>query len=377
MASVTLDAVSKRYPGAVTAVDDLSLHIREGEFIVFVGPSGCGKTTTLRMIAGLESVTAGHIRLGDADVTSAQPKDRDVAMVFQDYALYPHMTARQNMGFGLRMRGVPSPVIAERVHAAAKTLSIESLLDRMPDALSGGQQQRVAVGRAIVREPQAFLFDEPLSNLDAQLRVQMRTELARLHARLGTTTVYVTHDQTEAMTLGDRLVVMREGRVQQIDPPLTLYNQPANRFVASFMGSPPMNLLEGRIVRADGLRFQMAAGNLSIHLGPLSEAIPPSAIDTEVTLGIRPEHIHLESGPPDAPVTTIDVTTDVVEPLGNELLVHAHLSGRQGTLSARTPATYSVSEGESVSFALNLRHLHLFDQSSGQALPLRRRVPTT
>lgn len=375
MASVTLDGVTKCYPGDVTAVDQLSLHVRDGEMIVFVGPSGCGKTTTLRVIAGLESVTEGRIRLSDADVTEAQPKDRDVAMVFQDYALYPHMTAYDNLAFGLRMQGIDNSIIDERVRSVAQTLSIEPLLDRMPEALSGGQQQRVALGRAIVREPEAFLFDEPLSNLDAQLRVRMRTELARLHDRLGTTTVYVTHDQTEAMTLGDRLVVMREGRVQQIDAPLELYNQPANRFVAGFIGSPPMNLIDGRIVQADGLRFRMASGDLSIRLRPLQDALPPSAVGTNVTLGIRPEHIYVGSRRPDGPSDTLELILDVLEPLGNEQLLYAQVPGRDHALIARTSSENVLKRGESVRLALDLRQLHVFDGPSGRVLPLRRSMP--
>src|SRR4051812_13779019 len=264
MAQVVLEKISKIYPGNVKAVDSIDLAIKDQEFVVLVGPSGCGKSTTLRMVAGLEEISEGTIRIGDRIVNNVPPKDRDIAMVFQNYALYPHMTVYKNMAFGLKLRGMPKAQIHERVSEAAKILDIGHLLDRKPKALSGGQRQRVAVGRAIVREPAAFLFDEPLSNLDAKLRVTTRAELKALHHRLKTTTVYVTHDQEEAMTLGDRVVVMYGGRIQQAAPPLEVYRNPANRFVASFVGTPPMNFLEGMIERApEGLFFASAAGPAS------------------------------------------------------------------------------------------------------------------
>src|SRR5690348_2673197 len=262
MAQVVLEKVSKVYPGGVKAVDAIDLGIKDQEFIVLVGPSGCGKSTTLRMVAGLEEITDGTIRIGDRVVNNVPPKDRDIAMVFQNYALYPHMTVYKNMAFGLKLRGMPKAQIQQRVMDAAKTLEIEHLLERKPKALSGGQRQRVAVGRAIVREPAAFLFDEPLSNLDAKLRVTTRAELKRLHQRLRTTTVYVTHDQEEAMTLGDRIVVMKDGRVQQADSPLRVYNWPVNRFVAGFIGMPPMNFFEG-VVRAVGESLVFEEGAVS------------------------------------------------------------------------------------------------------------------
>src|SRR6478609_6652007 len=252
MAQVELQSVTKVYPGGVRAVDAVDLHIRDREFVVLVGPSGCGKTTTLRMIAGLEEITGGAIRIGERVVNDVPPKDRDIAMVFQNYALYPHMTVYKNMAFGLKLRGMPKAQIDQRVKEAATILDIMHLLDRKPKALSGGQRQRVAVGRAIVREPAAFLFDEPLSNLDAKLRVTTRAELKRLHQRLRTTTIYVTHDQEEAMTLGDRIVVMKDGKIQQADTPLNTYNYPANRFVAGFIGMPPMNFFDGAIKLVDG-----------------------------------------------------------------------------------------------------------------------------
>src|SRR5438093_3821732 len=261
MAQVLLDNVSKVFPGGVKAVDAIDLAIKDQEFIVLVGPSGCGKSTTLRMVAGLEEITGGTIRIGDRIVNDVPPKDRDIAMVFQNYALYPHMTVYKNMAFGLKLRGMPKKQIDERVQEAAKILDIGHLLERKPKALSGGQRQRVAVGRAIVREPAAFLFDEPLSNLDAKLRVTTRAELKRLHQRLKTTTIYVTHDQEEAMTLGDRIVVMRDGKIQQADTPLKTYNYPNNRFVAGFIGMPPMNFFDGRIV-TDGGRMVFEEGKL-------------------------------------------------------------------------------------------------------------------
>src|SRR5690348_6518642 len=275
MAQVLLDKVSKVYPGNVKAVDAIDLGIKDQEFIVLVGPSGCGKSTTLRMVAGLEEITDGTIRIGDRVVNNVPPKDRDIAMVFQNYALYPHMTVYKNMAFGLKLRGMPKAQIHQRVTEAAKILDIEHLLERKPKALSGGQRQRVAVGRAIVREPAAFLFDEPLSNLDAKLRVTTRAELKRLHHRLKTTTIYVTHDQEEAMTLGDRIVVMRDGLIQQADTPLVTYNYPANRFVAGFIGMPPMNFFDGTIKVVDG-QMVFEEGKLE-HARAASGAVPGTA----------------------------------------------------------------------------------------------------
>ncbi|MFV2066240.1 MAG: ABC transporter ATP-binding protein [Pirellulales bacterium] len=320
MAGVTLERVSKVYPGGVRAVDRIDLLIADREFVVLVGPSGCGKSTTLRMIAGLEELTDGIIRIGQRVVNRIPPRDRNIAMVFQNYALYPHMTVYKNMAFGLKLRRVPRHEIDQRVRHAAAILGIEGLLNRKPKALSGGQRQRVAVGRAIVRDPACFLFDEPLSNLDAKLRVETRAELKRLHHRLQTTTVYVTHDQEEAMTLGDRVVVMNEGRIQQIGSPLAIYNRPNNRFVAGFLGTPPMNFVTGTVRPAEeGLVFE--GGGLSLQLGgdPLGRAADQPETG-EVVCGIRPEAFSLEprSGE-DNQGDPLDVTVQVVEPLGSTM----------------------------------------------------------
>jgi multiple sugar transport system ATP-binding protein len=305
VAEINLDNVSKVYSGGVTAVDDVSLRIGSGEFLVLVGPSGCGKSTLLRMIAGLERLSDGTISIGDRNVTDLPPRSRDVAMVFQSYALYPHMTVRENLGYGLKVRKTPKHEVRERVARAAQLLGLDQLLDRKPAALSGGQRQRVAMGRAIVREPQAFLMDEPLSNLDAKLRVSMRAQLGALHARLATTTIYVTHDQIEAMTLGQRVAVMREGRIQQVDTPQALYTRPTNLFVAAFIGSPAMNLVEAEI--ADG----------ALHFGgyaiPLPEAGTPPA--DRVIAGIRPEAFE-DAAFADPSLPQIDVQVEVVEELG-------------------------------------------------------------
>ena len=305
MAEIVLDNVSKVFAGGVVAVDGVSLTIDSGEFLVLVGPSGCGKSTLLRMIAGLEDVTEGTIAIGERDVTDLPPRSRDVAMVFQSYALYPHMTVRQNLGYGLKVRKTPKKEIAERVARAAKLLGLDQLLDRRPAALSGGQRQRVAMGRAIVREPKAFLMDEPLSNLDAKLRVSMRAQLSALHARLATTTIYVTHDQIEAMTLGQRVAVMRDGRIQQVDTPQTLYARPANLFVAAFIGSPAMNLVEADVAGGE-LRF----GGYAI---PLPEASAPPA--GRVIAGLRPEAFE-DSAFADPSLPRLDVRVEVLEELG-------------------------------------------------------------
>jgi multiple sugar transport system ATP-binding protein len=305
VAEIVLDNVSKVFAGNVVAVDDVSLKIDSGEFLVLVGPSGCGKSTLLRMIAGLEQVTEGTISIGDRNVTDLPPRSRDVAMVFQSYALYPHMTVRENLGYGLKVRKTPKPEIRERVTRAAELLGLDKLLDRKPAALSGGQRQRVAMGRAIVREPRAFLMDEPLSNLDAKLRVSMRAQLSALHARLATTTIYVTHDQIEAMTLGQRVAVMRDGRIQQVASPQALYARPTNLFVAAFIGSPAMNLVEAEVAGGE-LRF----GGYSI---PLPAAGAP--VDGDVVAGIRPEAFE-DAAFADPSLPRIDVQVEVVEELG-------------------------------------------------------------
>src|SRR6266545_3495255 len=319
MANVTLQELTKSFD-KVVAVNRINLEIPDKEFVVFVGPSGCGKTTTLRMIAGLEEVSEGTIMISDRIVNDIPPKDRNIAMVFQNYALYPHMNVYKNMAFGLKLRRTPKPEIDRRVREASRILGIEELLDRKPRQLSGGQRQRVAVGRAIVRQPQVFLFDEPLSNLDAKLRVQMRRDLAALRRRLGTTTIYVTHDQVEAMTLGDRIVVMNAGKVQQEGAPLEIYRRPANTFVAAFLGSPPMNQLPGRLVRHDGRWFEAGTG---FRLPVAGAPFPPGgAPERPVVLGIRPEDIRPTTDP-----SGFEAVVSEIEPLGHEVLVTVEAGG--------------------------------------------------
>ncbi len=356
MASIKIDRVEKVYPGGIKAVDGVSLDVQDGEFLVLVGPSGCGKTTLLRMIAGLEEISGGAISIGDRVVNDVPPADRDIAMVFQNYALYPHMTVRRNMAFGLELRGFPKPEIEERVGEAAETLGLASMLDRKPKELSGGQRQRVALGRAIVRQPSAFLFDEPLSNLDAKLRVQMRAELKRLHRRLRTTTVYVTHDQEEAMTLGDRVVVMKDGLLQQVGRPLDVYERPANRFVAGFLGSPPMNFLSGRLT---GDLFEGAGLRLRV----------PASGSGDVVLGLRPEH--LTDRPTDGPCERLTLKVSVVEQLGDRQDVFLTTPTQQ-SLVGRLDARTVVREGEDAVFYADLSHAHLFDDRSGATLPMEK-----
>ena len=360
MATVTIRALNKKYDNGYHAVKDVDLEIRDKEFVVLVGPSGCGKTTTLRMVAGLEEVTSGEIRIGEQVVNNLPPMDRNIAMVFQNYALYPHKTVFDNMAFGLKMRGYPKAEIAQRVREAAGLLDIEPLLERKPRQLSGGQRQRVAVGRAIVRHPQVFLFDEPLSNLDAKLRVQMRVELKRLHERLETTAIYVTHDQVEAMTLGDRVVVMKDGRVQQIGAPLELYGQPANKFVAGFIGSPAMNFVavaissDGRWAEAEGLRLQVPE-RLRAQGG------------RKLTLGVRPEALQLANGV-DAGGSERGFVSkvDVMEPLGNEILLNFRAGG--APMVARVDPGARVKAHESVRFAVDPERLHFFDAGTENAI---------
>lgn len=359
MAEVLIDNVVKVYPGDVRAVDDITLHIQDKEFIVLVGPSGCGKSTTLRMVAGLEEITDGEIRIGDRVVNDVPPKDRDIAMVFQNYALYPHMTVYKNMAFGLKLRKVPKAEIDKKVRHAAEILGIEKLLDRKPKALSGGQRQRVAVGRAIVRDPACFLFDEPLSNLDAKLRVETRAELKRLHHRLQTTTIYVTHDQEEAMTLGDRVVVMSDGLIQQCDTPLNVYNFPVNRFVASFVGTPPMNFLEGALVSADGGVVFEGAG-VKIKLDDDQAQQCQGRVGQDAVIGIRPEALYLR------PIEganredqTVNVTVGVVEPLGSTMDVYTQTSENQ-RLVARLKAE-QLAEDSQVKMYLDMQKVHIFE----------------
>ena len=373
MARVRLEGIRKIYPDQkdTVAVHGVDLDVADGEFIVLVGPSGCGKSTTLRMIAGLESITSGKLFIDDREVNDVPPKDRDIAMVFQSYALYPHMTVRENLAFALKLRGTSKDEIEKRVNLAATTLGIEGFLDRTPRQLSGGQRQRVALGRAIVRQPKVFLFDEPLSNLDAQLRVQMRREISRLHQELGATMIYVTHDQVEAMTLGDRIVVMNKGHVQQIDSPMRLYDHPANRFVAGFIGSPAMNFITGTITASE---FTASEGAFTVK-------IPPSLTDRvgeisgkAVTMGIRPEDVSvaLASGPAlfAGESTIVDppalapARLDIVEALGNEMFVYATVGAF--TITARISPQPLPKPGEPVTLAFDLAKAHFFDEESGQ-----------
>jgi multiple sugar transport system ATP-binding protein len=363
MATVTFDHVHKTY-GDVIAVHDLSLEIADGEFMVLVGPSGCGKTTSLRMIAGLEEITSGTLRIGDRVVNDVPPKDRDIAMVFQSYALYPHMSVRENLAFGLKLRKVPKAEIERRVNATAETIQLGQLLDRKPKELSGGQRQRVALGRAIVREPAVFLMDEPLSNLDAKLRVQTRAEIARLHQRLKTTVVYVTHDQVEAMTMGTRIAVMNEGLLQQVGSPQALYDTPVNRFVAGFIGSPSMNFVA---VAVDG------SGDDARLVGPAAWSIPLPARYREsassiagrtLVVGFRPEHLDVGEGGQD--VGAFRARADVVEYLGNEELLHVSTADQD--IVAIVNSSHRVRPGDIVPLQLHLSHVHLFDGDSGMAL---------
>ncbi|HZP89549.1 MAG TPA: sn-glycerol-3-phosphate ABC transporter ATP-binding protein UgpC [Actinomycetota bacterium] len=369
MAEVVFDGVTKVFPGETVALDDLTLEIADGEFMILVGPSGCGKTTALRCVAGLERPTRGTIRVGDRIVNDVTPRDRDVAMVFQNYALYPHMSVYRNLAFGLRQRRVPKPEIDRRVREISAMLGLDELLRRRPAQLSGGQRQRVAMGRALVREPKAFLLDEPLSNLDAKLRVQMRAELKRLHARLGITTIYVTHDQTEAMTLGDRIAVMSNGRLQQLGAPQDVYDHPANLFVAGFIGSPPMNLVRGRVQGG-----RVVAGDLAFER--------PRAPDGEVAVGIRPEAL-LPS--PDG-VPSFELLVDVVEPLGDEVVVHGTTSGStvetgaeeeevptqvegaRAPITARFDPGVRPAPGERLRLGVRPERIHLFDLRTGAAI---------
>lgn len=396
MAQVDIEQVCKIYPGGVRAVDAIDLKIADQEFIVLVGPSGCGKSTTLRMVAGLEEISSGVIRIGPRVVNDVPPKDRDIAMVFQNYALYPHMTVYKNMAFGLKLRKMPKKQIHQRVMEAAKILDIEHLLERKPKALSGGQRQRVAVGRAIVREPAAFLFDEPLSNLDAKLRVTTRAELKKLHLRLRTTTIYVTHDQEEAMTLGDRIVVMKDGRIQQAQTPLETYQHPANRFVAGFIGMPPMNFFDGTIKIVDGEMIfeegklvnareagdgsadgngsaaksdepRVMVGELTVPGNGFRLPIPAHLKDAvagkvgqHVVLGIRPEHFHLQAKDVNGESAPVTARLNVIEPLGNDMDVYISLPLHEHVV-ARLEAHSGLVMGSQVTVYVDLRKIHCFE----------------
>ncbi|HEX6786254.1 MAG TPA: sn-glycerol-3-phosphate ABC transporter ATP-binding protein UgpC [Acidimicrobiales bacterium] len=386
MAEITIRSVTKEYPNGHVAVDGVDLDVADGELLVLVGPSGCGKSTLLRMVAGLEEVTAGQIAIGGRDVTDAAPKDRDIAMVFQSYALYPNRTVRGNIAYPLKLAKLPSHEIDRRVAEAARLLQLESVLDRRPAQLSGGQRQRVAMGRAIVRQPYAFLMDEPLSNLDAKLRVQMRAEIARLQRDLGVTTIYVTHDQVEAMTMGSRVAVLHGGRIQQVDTPRALYERPVNLFVAGFMGSPPMNLYRARL-SADGDATSAVFGR---HRLPLDERLATRPeirawVGREVVLGIRPEALEDASFDADAPPErVIELRVELVEALGAELLVHSAIDAttiQDGTsfdsaeeapgsamLVARLSPRSRIEAGDTVKLTVDTAQLHLFDPASGLAL---------
>ena len=365
MASLSLRHIDKKYPNGFVAVTDLNLEIIDKEFLVLVGPSGCGKSTTLRMIAGLEEITGGELYIGDRLVNDVPPKDRDIAMVFQNYALYPHMTVYENMAFGLKLRKTPKEEIKARVNEAAQILDLAHLLDRKPAALSGGQRQRVALGRAIVREPQVFLMDEPLSNLDAKLRVQMRTEIAKLHQRLQTTFIYVTHDQTEAMTMGSRIVVMKDGFIQQVASPQTLYDSPCNAFVAGFIGSPQMNFTNATI-KKDGDKYALLFGQNKIVLpeGKSKKLAEAQVADgQEVIFGIRPENIHEEQAfIANAPEATVDCDVVFTEMMGAETYLYLNINDQQYT--ARVNARSQAKMGDKIKVAFDTNRIHIFDKET-------------
>ncbi|HHV60113.1 MAG TPA: sn-glycerol-3-phosphate ABC transporter ATP-binding protein UgpC [Clostridiaceae bacterium] len=370
MASVKLKNVYKKYPGGVTAVSDFSLDIEDKEFIVLVGPSGCGKTTTLRMIAGLEEITEGEVYIGDKFVNDVAPKDRDIAMVFQSYALYPHMTVFDNMAFGLKLRKTPKDQIKKRVHEAARILEIEHLLDRKPKALSGGQRQRVALGRAIVREPKVFLMDEPLSNLDAKLRVQMRTEISKLHQKLQTTIIYVTHDQTEALTMASRIVVMKDGFIQQVDSPQALYERPDNLFVAGFIGSPQMNFINV-VAEKQGNDIYLKFGGNSVKLteGKAKKLESTDYVGKEMIMGIRPEDIHDEAAYIETmPDAVIDAEVEVVEMLGSETLLYMTIDGSTSNLIAKVNPRTKARTGDKIKIAFDANKIHLFDKDTERTI---------
>jgi multiple sugar transport system ATP-binding protein len=367
MPQVSLNRVSKVYPsGEIEAVNDFSLNIESGEFTVLLGPSGCGKSTTLRMIAGLEEITEGEISIGDKVVNDVPAKDRDIAMVFQNYALYPHMTVSENMSFGLRLRNYPKDEIEKRVNEAADILSIRHLLKRKPKELSGGEKQRVAVGRAIVRKPLVFLFDEPLSNLDAKLRGQMRTELNKLHKRLQSTMIYVTHDQIEAMTLGEKIVVMRDGHIQQIADPHTLYNKPQNKFVASFIGSPPMNFIKGKIVKSEN-RLYFDSGSFQVRIVDDMVSCIRDYLNKEIIFGIRPEDIYdrlfVSEAPPE---NVVRVNVDVVEPMGSE--VYLYLNSGDAYFIAKVGGQEQAQPGQDLEVVFDMSKIHFFDRDTERAI---------
>ncbi|WMJ23614.1 sn-glycerol-3-phosphate ABC transporter ATP-binding protein UgpC [Paludicola sp. MB14-C6] len=371
MASLDLKGIYKKYPGGVVAVSDFNLSIEDKEFIILVGPSGCGKSTTLRMIAGLEEISEGELYIGERLVNDVVPKDRDIAMVFQNYALYPHMTVFDNMAFGLKLRKTPKEEIKRRVEEAARILDITYLLDRKPKALSGGQRQRVALGRAIVREPQVFLLDEPLSNLDAKLRAQMRTEITKLHQRLGTTFIYVTHDQVEAMTMGTRIVVMKDGFIQQVDTPQNLYENPCNLFVAGFIGSPQMNFMDATVVENNG-KIALSIGsankkyNIELPDGKVNDGVK-AKIGQEVIMGIRPEDLHDdEMHISTAGNNVVDCDVEVTELMGHETYLYLAIEG--DPLIARVNSRSTAKVGDTVKIAINTNRIHIFDKETERAI---------
>lgn len=368
MSSITLKNVRKTYDGGVVAVDDFSLEVPDKEFIILVGPSGCGKSTTLRMIAGLEEITEGELYIGDRLVNDVAPKDRDIAMVFQNYALYPHMTVFKNMAFALELRKVPKDEIKKKVDEAAKILDIEHLLNRKPKALSGGQRQRVALGRAMVRDPAVFLLDEPLSNLDAKLRTAMRAEITKLHKRLGATFVYVTHDQTEAMTMGDRIVVMKDGFLQQIDTPQNLYDSPCNLFVAGFIGSPQMNFIPVELAETEqGYTAVFDGGEICIPESRIPASVLRDWVGKELIIGIRPEGLHdMSFATPDHITSTLTATVDFGELLGSEILVNANCGDHR--IIAKLPPHCRVKDNDSIELAVDCSNIHLFDAESGTVI---------
>ena len=378
MASLSLQHIYKRYPGGVEAVKDFCLEIKDKEFIILVGPSGCGKSTTLRMIAGLEEITEGELYIGDKLVNDIAPKNRDIAMVFQNYALYPHMTVYDNMAFGLKLRKTPKEEIRRRVEEAARILDISHLLQRKPAALSGGQRQRVALGRAIVREPKVFLLDEPLSNLDAKLRAQMRTEISKLHLRLGTTFVYVTHDQTEAMTMGTSIVVMKDGIIQQVDSPQKLYEHPVNMFVAGFIGSPQMNFVEAKLLEDKGTFFvEFGSEDTKNRPGVKYKIKLPAEknyrdclvpyIDKDIIFGIRPEHVHDEDNYIEAlPDGVVETKVEVTELMGAEKYIYTVCEGQ--TLNGRVAPTSTCHAGDVIKIALDPSKIHIFDKETQRTI---------
>ncbi len=378
MASLSLRGIYKRYPGGVVAVSDFTMNIKDKEFIVLVGPSGCGKSTTLRMIAGLEEISEGELFIGDRLVNDVAPKDRDIAMVFQNYALYPHMTVFDNMAFGLKLRKVPKDEIKKLVEEAAKILDIAHLLERKTKALSGGQRQRVALGRAIVREPQVFLLDEPLSNLDAKLRAQMRTEISKLHQKLGTTFIYVTHDQTEAMTMGDRIVVMKDGFIQQVDSPQNLYTSPVNQFVAGFMGSPQMNFVDA-VLRKIEDKYAIEFGSedtktsrgkkyyVELPESKVDEITLENYVDKEIVMGVRPENIHDEEMFLSAAKTgVIDANVEITEMMGAETFLYLNCEGIP--LTARVDPRSTARPQDTIKVAIDPNKVHIFDKETEKTI---------